>query len=597
MIAIALAAAMTSCAGSKQASRVADASTPPPPQPRSASTSGRTTVHVLADNRAALIRPPGPESGPWPASVAVQLDSAAPQQTPVWWLAPVPAAVTDPTRELVTADRMRHWLGDNSVWAAAPINPANPPAPPGLPLIALPPEVGIANPAVRIDGVHPDLLWLAPQSGQFNFAAPHTSPDLHANWLTAALALSIGQPWVFWRAELGHPDFKRELRALPPADSLAVRLAEQRSGVWAVALQRLARADRDTARRLAIRLGGVIDFGAGIAAPIWLGWPGPRTPDDGLRLLLADLLASDLTDRERAERAAAWLDSLPAGAAWVLDDAGLRDAAAKANVATVMMVNLTDAPAVASVTIDSAAAPAEMLTLRPMSATRIRVPMRAGEARSAARRLTFHIGPWRGHATVLGDAVPARPPGITIGPLQRDITMPVILASADTGQMPLVTPDPDGLTAGLLTRAAADSTAARAGSWTVYLECLRPALADPASTSRDVVFIHFGPPNAPVATWRIDASGKSALSSPSRSITAGEVTFTSESDRYLLWAPVPAAAIEPDGRLRIGIVRERLLADGSFERTAWPRAMLPWQTDSARLTIDLGAWDRAGSPR
>jgi hypothetical protein len=58
---------------------------------------------------------------------------------------------------------------------------------------------------------------------------------------------------------------------------------------------------------------------------------------------------------------------------------------------------------------------------------------------------------------------------------------------------------------------------------------------------------------------------------------------------------VPPGAIEADGHMRFGIMRERRLADGSIERTAWPRAMTPWQSEPGRICVDLTSWD-GGSP-
>ena len=55
---------------------------------------------------------------------------------------------------------------------------------------------------------------------------------------------------------------------------------------------------------------------------------------------------------------------------------------------------------------------------------------------------------------------------------------------------------------------------------------------------------------------------------------------------------VPERVIESRGEmLRIGIERRDALA----RRSAWPRAMLPWQGSCARAAIDLSQWGGVGT--
>jgi len=51
--------------------------------------------------------------------------------------------------------------------------------------------------------------------------------------------------------------------------------------------------------------------------------------------------------------------------------------------------------------------------------------------------------------------------------------------------------------------------------------------------------------------------------------------------------PLPPDAIEPGGRLRVGLTR----TDATGRRTAWPRRLLPWDSEPGRLAVDLNAWD------
>jgi len=66
------------------------------------------------------------------------------------------------------------------------------------------------------------------------------------------------------------------------------------------------------------------------------------------------------------------------------------------------------------------------------------------------------------------------------------------------------------------------------------------------------------------------------------------VRVTREPDRWTAIVRVPSDAVESRGILRIGLER----TDSRGLRSAWPRAMLPWQAVPGRAVIDLAAWDR-----
>ncbi len=499
---------------------------------------------------------------------------------------------------------MRGWMGVPLTWAARPVEPSEvPSATPdrgagGVSVVALPPAVGVRAGSVALDGVPADVRWLAPQSGRYDFASIAGTPGAGNPWLQAALALTPGQPWSLWRARLAAPGREFERAAAAP-DSVASRLASQHAEVWGVALQRLARADDATARHLARRLGGAVDFGRGVVAPVWLAWPGAAVADDGFGLLLSDLLADDLSDSERAVRARSWLESLPSGAAWVLDDAGLRDGTLKRNVSTLALANLNDAPAAASVSVDGVAAPLEMLTIPPLSVAEARVVARwpdAAPVDGPARTLVVRIGAWHGRVSVVADDMPARPPGVPIGPLRFDVNMPALVAVATTGGVLTgQTPQPDALTAGMLLRRS-DGAKPQSGDsgWTLYFECMAPPTdaSAPGDGATDTLTIAFGPTDTPTAVWTVPRSGEARLQQSGSPVQLS-VTRSEQPDRWVVWVPVPASAIEPGSRLRFGVMRERPLPDGLIERTAWPRPILPWIDRPARLGVDLTAWDRS----
>lgn len=564
-------------------------------------------MFLPADDRAALVRLPASAGSEPPATVRVKAGDGPEQASPVWRLSPtvasVPGSPADPDGSPSTRDRMFAWLGVPITWAARPVEPAGDPgAPGGVALVALPAAVGVGAGEVTLDGAPADVRWIAPQSGRYDFASIAGTPGAANPWLHAALALTPAQPWSLWRARLAAPGREFERSAAPAPDSVASRLAAQHAEVWGVALQRLARADGPTARRLARRLGGAVDFGRGAVAPVWLGWPGAAAPDDGFGLLLADLLADDLSDHERAARARSWLDTMPTGAAWVLDDAGLRDGDLGRNVSTLALANLGDAPAAASVSPEGPGAPLEMLTIPPLSVAEVRVAARRpdpGVGEGPARTLTVRIGAWRGRVGVIAADVPARPPGLPVGPLLLDLNMPAIaaLAAGDAdGSIAAVSPAPDTLTAGMLLRASdAGKPSSGDSGWVLYVECMSPPAGPDASASgvtSDTLTVSFGPPDAPTAVWVVPRSGQARLRQPGASPSLS-VRRSEQPDRWLAWVPVPAGAVEPGSRLRLGVVRERRRADGLVQRMSWPRPLLPWLDRPARLGVDLTSWDRS----
>ncbi len=575
---------------------------------------------VPADDRAALVPHSIGEGIPVPAQVSVRIGAAPAAASPVWWLSPVDSGGREPRERAGSPEaRMSRWMGAPVAWSAVPASSLNGTAPSGgLALVPLPVGAGIGalgGHRVEIDGVSKPIRWLPAPSGVFDFAA--TTPVAGARardnrYLRAALAGTSAQPWSAWRASLALRGGPTPLERAPegnPIDSVAARLADQHAAIWSVAFQRLARADRDAARQLAIRLGGAVDFGGGVVAPVWINWPGPRIAGDGLELLLADLLADDLTDREKPARVRAWLQALPAAAAWVTDDAGLHHGLGDDAVpaCSVLLVNLTEDPQAASVSLDGSATPMEMLTVRPMSAASVTVaPARSAREPGPSFPLDIRIGDWRGRATVLAAPVPAEPPGVPIGPLLSDLSMGQIAACAVSGQMPAVLEAAAGATVGMLHRRPADgSFDGDESGWVVYIEAMAPV----DSTEADTVHVEFGPPGAPTAEWVVPREGPAVL----HGARAGEVKRSIEPDRWRIWVPVPRSAIEHPARrtgdgsgagggshagrhtLRLGVVRIRQRPDGSSERSAWPRALAPWQDDCARFNIDLSTWSSGGT--
>lgn len=611
---VAAAAIIVTCGSACRGRAGAGSAVDPPPEvatsrsvdePRRSALGG--AMPVPADGRAALVVLPESTSKP---AVTVQVSQSPPVSEPVWTLTPERAP-----RATGVQARMQAWLGQPIAWAARPNGTPAPdsaamPSVPGVQVVTLPARSGVSAAPIKINDRPLPVRWLAPLSGTFDFAAPSERPPASNPWLLAALEPARSQPWSLWRARLASPGLG-PIGAAPvrgdstgsARDSIVTRLGEQHASVWSVAIQRLAAADRDVARRLAIRLGGAVNFGDGVWAPVWPAWPGPASADDGLALLREDLLSDDLPTRDRAARAAAWIDTLPTGAAWVIDDAGESDSVTGSAIATLALANLTDQPAAASVAAigdrgESEGAPLEMLTIGPMSVARVRVNAGADRQRDQPARalegegrLVVRVGTWRGQVSVLNRPVAARPPGVRIGPLVRDLDMGQIVAAAESaGAVSVRLPAADRVTVAVLQR---DATASGRSRWVLYAECSRPGPADTAS-SADSLVVALGQTGGGFV-WRVKADGNvEVIRGGKPEGGAGPTVRVGDLDgRWRCWLPIPESAIEQNRWLRIALTREIVSSDGELERTSWPRPVEPWEETAAapaRVLIDLSTW-------
>jgi hypothetical protein len=129
----------------------------------------------------------------------------------------------------------------------------------------------------------------------------------------------------------------------------------------------------------------------------------------------------------------------------------------------------------------------------------------------------------------------------------------------------------------------------------LYLECLRTpdaSLAREFSNETDgYIRVWLGPAGSPstiyTILWNGDIRDESPNPAPPGAIAA---RVAIEPKRLSCWIPLPAQAIEPSGVLRLGV--ERL--DERGVRSAWPRAMMPWEAEPGRAAIDTRAWERIG---
>ncbi|MBL9032532.1 MAG: hypothetical protein JNM80_12605 [Phycisphaerae bacterium] len=347
------------------------------------------------------------------------------------------------------------------------------------------------------------------------------------------------------------------------ADPVIEAVARQVESRWQVALAWLWIADADLAERVRQRLAGAVRYGERVVAPAW------TIDQPALDALLLDLLDPRLRAHERRERALAWLSSLPTAVAWVIDDAGLRDAGRVTGVGQVGVANLSDRAALAWVGVGMSA---ELTSIPAGAAGELPVLMPRSDdggdpGAKGPLRVVAHVGPWSGPCAVALRPIEAAPPGLRLGPLLADWTMRTWMGG-------VAPPEPSADWAGLgLLQKSGD------GSWTLFLEFRGPARTEPEGAR-----VWLGPRERPVAVFRVSSTGL-ATEEVGRGSTEG-VQVSREPDRWTVRLTIPAGTIEPDGIVRIGLER----TDGRGVRSAWPRPMLPWQVEPGRVAVDLSAW-------
>jgi hypothetical protein len=336
----------------------------------------------------------------------------------------------------------------------------------------------------------------------------------------------------------------------------------------------LWRADPILAERIRQRLTLLIEFDDGTRAPAW------PTDDGALEGLLSDLLNPAFSIEDRRARAGAWLDAQPPAIAWIADDAGQQDAATGNAVATAAIANLLDRQMMGSVVILGDARIPEIRELPGLSARTLALTAEQREAGASTRMISFSAGRWSVARPVVADPLRAVPPGLRLEPLNADWTLDGWLSGVPLPEMRVA---PAWSTSALLHyRAGSASAAGGPGSWCMFIECRSVRAAG------EELLVWLGPTGSAAAVLRVTPEGATNLGSrgTGRQVPVAGASVTRLPDRWIAHVPIPSHVIEPSGELRIGITR----TDARGVRSAWPRPLLPWQSEPGRLLIDTGAW-------
>lgn len=422
----------------------------------------------------------------------------------------------------------------------------------------------IAVPQVESD--HPALAPVYPEAlgspGYDSFIAPERKSPARrwrAMLSTQGLTSSLPQPVAGGASPDTGPD--------AGSDALDA-LAMQQQARWAAALLRLHADDPDVCVNLRRALCAHAAFENGVRAPAWM------LEQTGLDRLLREMLHPNASAQARLRAARNFMDDQAPALAWVIDDAGLIDAASGGSLATLGLVNLSDRATLAW------AAPTrshDTPTLEPIPAgsgamltsTSSPIPNGTGLVR-------VNVGRWSVERAVLRDPLTVVPPGSRMGPFLPGWT----LESWQSGSDPMPrAPDAPWTTAALLERLPGSE-----GDWTIYVECMRPA---DAGSDADAVRIWIGPRGRPTAVLRVtrDGSAGNELSIQSQIELAQDVTVSG--DRWTFRVRLPRNAVDSNGVLMLGM--ERL--GSKAQRWSWPRAMTPWQVEPGRARFSLEGWN------
>ncbi len=520
----------------------------------------------------------------------------------LWYACPDSVQSSPPPNASETNTRAYEWLGQAPGWHAAKSpSKSSDPAPQGLWVASIEVPEGVQGEGILVEG---RPVALPATSSGFIPASAHIAGSAFAR---ATLDGARRSPLTRWRARLAAGEsFLADNAADTFTDATLEGLARFVEREWSVALSRLNSVDPKLAERFVSRLAGVVDIGDGVALPIW---PDNVQTEGTLDALLAELLRTETDQTHAAQIARAWLGVQPVGGAIVIDDAAAIDIRAGITFPSVLLANLSDLPATATASrAEVAENEPDLLRLEPLTAVfanvgaegkpdetlsaRQRSGLEATRAGTAHRaEAEVRVGDWHAKRAVRGTISRIGPPGYTIDQLMSDWNQQSFLTAATGASLPeLPLSAANRGFVGQLKPATDNGAGVAPGRWVIYFEIERADAVGGAKEDRSELTLFFGPrAGTGSLALRVLADGSLFEVHAGQAIPAGRATVTKTFDRTHLWVPVPQQAIEGGKVLRLGLVR----TDGNGHRAAFPRPMLPWQTEPGRVAVDLSTWSPA----
>lgn len=529
-------------------------------------------------------------SAPWvPAgSHTVRLSNGNRLNSAIFWLS-----------ALYPLQRPDDWLPPAGSWTATPlaemtaIAAADPEGSwfrQGFWVMSIDLPESVAGRSLALDGKSLPIVWLEPPPAKTDDTrSPRPdAPFEIKRALGERLRADYQDPLLRWRVRLltdrmrptalwGNAPPSEQMHH-PVLDALS-RVIEDR---WRIAIQRINEIDPQVGADVVHAISAVVLMPDGSLLPAW-------TRDaTGMARFIDGVLDPQATPARRLSTAEAWLTSLPAAVAWVLDDStpgttyitSLGASEPTANV-TIAITELRGHRTICSAAAARQAA-RNPTQLEGHDSATLRVETRIDE-RDPIAEIIARCGAWRRSLGALVGGLPSEPPGVRMGPFVAPWTHSTWLAGRPTSL--------GGRHAGAAMLQPSSSGGADGGraGWELYIECRNPeAPVLGGRTEREMVRVWLGPYGAPLAVLRIEPDG-SVYDETFGSPTAGRaLSIRNEGASWSAIIPIPDRAIESGRRLRLALER----IDRTGIRTSWPRPMLPREEEPGRVLIDLGAWSR-----
>ena len=518
-------------------------------------------IAVRGEGVILLLEPIAPDGSPMPAAEAAGAD--APVESIVRASTETGTSV-DLRCELILAEPPRTrtplttWLGAPAVWRA----PAKRGESEAIAAAiasgrAAWVAVGLENSGLQpasltVGGRRVALEWRDPPPAR---ALPERAPP---SAIEPALALLCADPLARWRGALLAQRFGVRPPRVAEAPAAIAALADRVERPWRAGMARLREADAAVADRVLLALTALVALDDGTVVPAW-----PEGADS-LAALRAVLLDTSLRGASLAERALAWLSSVPAGAAWIADEGGTPGGV------SLCLASLAPERVAASVLVDgvASAGAAEITTVAPLSGVTLTLPV-ARRQDGQPSTLDIRVGEWSAQRAVVSAPIPASPPGVRLGPLIPAWTLRDWLGGAPGAS------DAAWATDALLQRRIGGK------EWEIVVQCRTPSGA-PVDAADDVrVFLGGGEKPAVI---RVSARGYAVLESTAAA-RPEPIAVSRGPDGWIAAVPLPTSLI-PRGLLPLAI--ERVHERGG--RWSWPRPALPWQATPGRVIVDLTAW-------
>ena len=401
------------------------------------------------------------------------------------------------------------------------------------------------------------------RGGQLALAASTARPDHES-------------PFEYWRWVLLADQFNVE-----PPDPAAYGehgrlVAEHYASLWAIGLSRLAQHDLDLAGRLEEALTRIcLDGNHAFAA-----WP---VDPAALSRLLGLLLDMNRPIAVAASDIAGWIDRQERPFFWV--------ASTGQEVVRLSVVNPAAEAVVAQFTwpaVDGAFAepPVPIAVELPGGRlTSVTLDRPAGTPGDVAEILQIRVGQWSQQLAVAPGGLPVTPPGLTLPPAQRALT----LARARSGQR-AVPPNEYGTLMQIRKRQ---------GRWEAFIECLRPSPNDVAedsvpapdqAASRGILLVvKKEPGDEPPVQLVIPETGWHRLLRGENDGTL-QIHRQAYADRWYCRVVLPDAwlgALIPGDTTAVGLMR--IFPDQRAAQFA-PHPAPPWRLQPGTTSLDLTQW-------